>query len=243
MGPERHGPLHRRRRQPGQHRRVLRPRVRRGALVVALPESPAIEQARDARLHRGQHLRDVQGRQATRGVKVRAPAASLAKTPSNTSAWTWTFRLSAPPNRWITATRPPTIRTPLVARASAQQPEHGAEEHGDDGAAQVVVPRQLVPQAVRQTQHPLPHGHVGEHVIDQVGGALGHPAAAATRTQRAAFAGKRDQPVEAAVAAAKPREPAGEPATPQKVPKLLLDEAGQPFPSRRLAACARKVSK
>ena len=125
---------------------------------------------------------------------------------------------------------PTTIRDAVVARAGAQEAEHGADEHGDDPAAHVVIPRQLVPQAVRQTQHPLPHGHVGEHVIEQVGGALGHPAAAATRTHRAAFTGKRDQPVEAAVAAAKPREPAGEPATPQKVPELLLDEAGQAFP-------------
>ena len=60
-----------------------------------------------------------------------------------------------------------------------------------------------------QTQHALPHGHVGEHVIEQVGGST---------------SGR------AAVAAAKPREPAGEPATLQKVPELLLDEAGQPFP-------------
>jgi hypothetical protein len=66
-------------------------------------------------------------------------------------------------------------------------------------------------------------------VIGQVGGSLGHPAAAATRTERS-LAGKRDQPVEAAVATAKPREPAGEPATLQKVPELLLDEAGQAFP-------------
>jgi hypothetical protein len=76
----------------------------------------------------------------------------------------------------------------------------------------------------------LPHGHVGEHVIEQVGGSLGHPAAAATGTKRAAFTGKRDQAVQAAVAAARPREPAGEPATLQKGAELLLDEAGQAFP-------------
>jgi len=67
-------------------------------------------------------------------------------------------------------------------------------------------------------------------VIEQVGGAFGHPAAAATRTEGAPFTRKRDQPVEAAVAATKSREPASEPATLQKVPELLLDEAGQAFP-------------
>ena len=64
-------------------------------------------------------------------------------------------------------------------------------------------------------------------MIEQVGGPLGHPAASATRTHRAARARKRDAPGEAAVAAAKPREPAGEPATPKEVPDLLLDEARQ----------------
>ena len=36
--------------------------------------------------------------------------------------------------------------------------------------------------------------------MEQVGGPLGHPATAATRTDRPRFARKRDQPVEAAIA-------------------------------------------
>jgi hypothetical protein len=40
------------------------------------------------RLHGRQHLFDVQGRQVTCGWKVKAPARFLAKTPSNTRAWT-----------------------------------------------------------------------------------------------------------------------------------------------------------
>ena len=94
-----------------------------------------------------------------------------------------------------------TIRHAVVARANAQEAEHRAEKHGNDRATQVVVPRQLVPQAVRQTENPLhpsaaaapgtsalPHGHVGEHVVEQVGGSLRHPAAAAARTHRPRFA-------------------------------------------------------
>ncbi len=125
---------------------------------------------------------------------------------------------------------PTTIRDAAVARARAQEPEHGANEHRDDAAARVVIPRQLVPQAVRQTEDPLSHRHVGQHVINQVRRAFRHAAPPATGTQRAAFARKGDQPVEAAVVAAKSREPAGEPATLQKVPELLLDEARQSFP-------------
>jgi hypothetical protein len=123
-----------------------------------------------------------------------------------------------------------TIRDAAVAGAGAQAAEHRADEHSDDGAAQVVVPRQVVPHAVWQAEHPLTHGHIGEHVIEQVRGSLRHPAAAATGTHRAALARKGDQSVEAAVVAAKPREPAGESATLQKVPELLLDETGHAFP-------------
>jgi hypothetical protein len=49
--------------------------------------------------------------------------------------------------------------------------------------------------------------------------------------------------LEAAVAAAKPREPAGEPATLEKAWNSCSTKRGRPSPSRRLAACARKVSK
>ena len=72
--------------------------------------------------------------------------------------------------------------------AGAQEAEHRADEHANERATHVVIPRQLVPEAVGQAQHPLSHGHVGKHVIEQMGGALSHPAAAATRTNRAAFA-------------------------------------------------------
>ena len=79
---------------------------------------------------------------------------------------------------------PATIRDPTRASASAKEPEYRADEYANDGATQMVMPRQLIPQAVRQAEHPLSHGRVGEHVVDEVGGALGHSAAAATRTDR-----------------------------------------------------------
>ena len=99
-----------------------------------------------------------------------------------------------------------TVLDAALARASAQEAEHGSGEQANDPAAHVVIPGQLAPQAVGQTQDPLSHGHVREYVINQVGGALGHPAAAATRTDREALARKGNQPVEGAIAAAKPRE-------------------------------------
>jgi len=72
--------------------------------------------------------------------------------------------------------RPPPRPSPTgVARAGPQEAEHRAKEDGDNRSAQVVVPRQLVPNAVRQAQDPLPYGRVGEYGIDQMGGPLGHP--------------------------------------------------------------------
>jgi hypothetical protein len=56
----------------------------------------------------------------------------------------------------------------LILRASSEQAVHRAKQHADDRPAQIVVPRQLVPQPVRQTQDPLPDGHVREHVIHEV---------------------------------------------------------------------------
>jgi hypothetical protein len=122
-----------------------------------------------------------------------------------------------------------TVRHAVPACAGAQGAEHRAEERGDHRAAQIVVPRQPIAHAIRQAEDPLPYGHVGEHAIHQVRGALAHPTATATRTEPASLARERDQPIEAAGRAAEPRKPAGKPAAPEKIPKLLLDEPRQPF--------------
>ena len=76
----------------------------------------------------------------------------------------------------------------------------------------------------------MAHRDIGKDVVHPVGGPLGHPPAAATRTEGAALTGKGDQPIQPAVTAAEPREPAGEPATPKNAAKLGLDEPRQPVP-------------
>jgi hypothetical protein len=75
---------------------------------------------------------------------------------------------------------------------------------------------------LRAVQDTLLHPEVVES-------ALAHPTAPATWTEAAPLTRKRDEPIEATVAATKSREPAGEPSTLQKVPKLLLDKSRQPF--------------
>ena len=53
LPPQRHGAVRGHRRQSSQHRRLVRPRVGLASAVVAIPEAPPLEQAPDARLHRG----------------------------------------------------------------------------------------------------------------------------------------------------------------------------------------------
>jgi hypothetical protein len=159
--------------------------VRDAALVVALSETPPSEQARDPRLHGGQHLRHVQRREARPRMKAHHTGAVLREHAVEHQRVDVQVEVERPAeslDHGDSATA--TVRDAAVARAGAQEAEHGTDEHGDDPATQVVIPRPLVPQAVRQAQDPLPHGHVGEHVVEQVGGSLRHPAAAATRTER-----------------------------------------------------------
>ena len=71
-----------------------------------------------------------------------------------------------------------TIGDALTARAAPEEAEHRADGHAAGRAAQVVIPRQEIAQPMRQAQDPLTHRYVGEHMIDQVRGPLGHPTAA-----------------------------------------------------------------
>ena len=92
-----------------------------------------------------------------------------------------------------------------------------------------MIPGQPVTQARRQTQHPLPHGHPREHLVDQVRRALGHAPSAAARTEPAPMTRERHEAVEPTSLAPKPREAPAEPPAPKKVAELLLDETGQPL--------------
>ena len=66
---------------------------------------------------------------------------------------------------------------------------------------------------------------------DRAGGRRARPCGGHRNSDRARGPySKKGRAGRPAVAAAKPREPAGEPATLQKLPELLLDEAGQAFP-------------
>jgi len=119
------------------------------------------------------------------------------------------------------------VHETVLTSPLSQVAAHLAEQHAHHGPAQIVVPRQEVPDPVRYTQHPLTYRHVWEHVIHQMRGPLGHPAPAAARAETAPFAGKSNQAIHAAAVAPKPGEPPGQPPTPEERLKLLLDEARQ----------------
>ena len=76
-------------------------------------------------------------------------------------------------------------------------------------------------------------------MIEQVGGALGHAAATATRTERAALTVKRDEPVD-------PQSPQRNRANPpasqphcRNSRNSCSTKRGRPSPSRKLGACAK----
>ena len=58
---------------------------------------------------------------------------------------------------------------PHGARVAGEQP---AGIHAQHGAAQGVIPRQSVAQAIRQCQDPLAHRDLWQHLVDERGGTL-----------------------------------------------------------------------
>ena len=101
-----------------------------------------------------------------------------------------------------------------------------AEQHADDGFAQVVAPGQQVPGLRGQAQHPLPNRDVGKHLVHEVRGALGHPPPATARAEASPLTGKRNQSIQPA-AAPEAGESPSEPPTPEERLEFLLDETRQ----------------
>ena len=86
----------------------------------------------------------------------------------------------------------------LDTDAAAQVDEERSQEGAEHIARQPGVPRTPVTEPIGQGQHPLAHGHLGEHALDQVGGCVRHSASTTGWTEATPFAGKGDQAVVAA---------------------------------------------
>jgi hypothetical protein len=121
----------------------------------------------------------------------------------------------------------PAVCDAAAARACTQKAEDGTRVHTHDRATQIVIPREQVPQTVRQAQHPLANRDVGEYVVNQVSRAFGHASAAAAGTESAALARERYEPIVATRVAVKAGESRGQTPTREELPKLAFDKPRQ----------------
>ena len=120
-------------------------------------------------------------------------------------------------------------RQALIPGTTAVRAAERAHEDVQHRATEAVVVGEPVPEPVRNREHPLADGDVGgQHVVDEVHRALGHPPPPAARTDRAALARERDQPLERTVPASYAGEAVSEHSAAEKLPELVDDEAGHP---------------
>ena len=99
-----------------------------------------------------------------------------------------------------------------------------------------------VPDALPPKEDDHSRRNVWQDMVHQMSGPLGHAAPPAPRAETPALARERDQPIVAAVAAVKSREPGSQVPASQKVAELLLNEAGAHRP-RAASPPARGTSR
>lgn len=98
----------------------------------------------------------------------------------------------------------------------AQRPPHDLGPAGKQKA-----------QWQRETQQPLAHGLLGQHIVDQQGRVLGHPPCPAARAKTPTFATEGEQVLGVTRLAAHPQEAVFQPAAFEVILKLALHIARQ----------------
>ena len=163
--PQRDAPLHGRRGQPGPHRRLLRCRIERLARVLRLcavsrQDGPKI------RFDRGEDVADVERVQPGAWVKAQRVTV-LREDPIEHENVEVDVRVERAPESLHDGDRAaPPVGDPRVPRLAPQKTEDRSQGAPHDGAAEIVIPGQPIAEAVGQTQHPLPHRHPREHVVN-----------------------------------------------------------------------------
>ena len=122
----------------------------------------------------------------------------------------------------------PGLAEALAGGGGGEPAEHHAQEHGEDRAAEAGVEGQLVAQRPGQREDPLPHGHVGDHAIDQLGGEGAHAPAATGGAEAPALAREGHDRVVLTARAAQVEATVVEDAAAQVGAQLAGDEGGQP---------------
>ena len=113
-----------------------------------------------------------------------------------------------------------------VRTAEAQRRFDLGQENPQHRIDQAGVTMKELAQPLRQREHPLPHRHLGVHMIHPMRGGLGHAPGAAGGADPAALAREGDQEVMPAVRAAHPGEAVGQNAAGQVLAELPLDVGG-----------------
>jgi hypothetical protein len=121
----------------------------------------------------------------------------------------------------------PTIADPAPAPAAPLEAEERAGVDREHGAAEGVIPRQAIAERVREREHPLAYGDVGQDVVDQFRRTGGHAPAATARTKPAPFTGKGHQRLGVTTIALKTGKTPSPHSTVQEAAELLLEERGQ----------------
>jgi hypothetical protein len=125
-----------------------------------------------------------------------------------------------------------------LLRAATLEAGQGAGGDGEGGAAEVVVVSHAVAQGEGEAEYPLAKRDGRQHGVDEVGGALGHAAAAAAGAEAATFAGEGDEVVAVVVVAVDAGEAAAEIAAGEERRSSFATKRGTPWP-----AAVRAVSR
>ena len=84
-----------------------------------------------------------------------------------------------------------------------------------------------MPQPDGKRHHPLSDRHVGDDVIDEMGGRLGHASRATRGTKASPFAGESHEGVSGAGPTSQAEKPMGQDSALQKRLELVFDKLGQ----------------
>ena len=123
----------------------------------------------------------------------------------------------------------PAVGDAVTSGATPQEPEHRTQCDAGHGPTQLVIPRQQVPQPMRQAEDPLSNRHVREDMIDEMRRPLSHAPVATPRAEPAAVAREGHEAIQSAGGAPKSGEAAGQTPATQEVAELLLDKSREPL--------------
>jgi hypothetical protein len=194
-GPEREQSLNRGRREARECRGFLGPPVRRTALLRGRHQAAPLQESIDPPRDEGHDFRHVVPRETASRMKGQ-PAAVRREHAIDHQRVEMDVEVQRAPEPLNHHDSPaPAIGDAAPPRAGPQEAEDGSHVHAHHRATQIMIPREPVPQAIREAQHPLPNRDVGQHMVNEVRRAFGHAAAAATRTEAPPLARERHEPI------------------------------------------------